>query len=149
MKMKKDWICIMLLMCMIMPIFLVIASANAPEGPLSKSRQANDRVSEIEEYINEKENSILNLDTISNEEGLGSDELDSQKNINGPIVANCPYCLNDNFDQENSILWRKSDWRNNGDVFLNIWLSDPGHINCKDGNLWLTLDDQPCIIDSG
>lgn len=149
MKRKKDWICIMPLMCMIIPIFLVIASANAPEGLLSKSRQANDRVSEIQEYINEKENLILNRDTISSEEGLGSAELDSKININGPIVTNCPYCLNDNFDQENSILWRKSDWRNNGDVFLNIWLSDPGHISCKDGNLWLTLDDQPCIIDSG
>ena len=139
----------MLLVCITMPILLVIASANDSEDLLSKSRQANDRASEIREFINEKEKSILDRDIISREGLLESDELDSQKNSRGPIVTNCPYCLNDNFDQENSVLWRKSDWRNNGDVFLNIWLSDQGHISSKDGNLWLTLDDQPCIIDSG
>ena len=55
----------MLLVCITMPIFLVIASANASEDVLSKFRQANDRASEIREYINEKEKSILDRDTIS------------------------------------------------------------------------------------
>ena len=139
----------MLLVCITMPIFLVIASANASEDVLSKFRQANDRASEIQEYITEKEKSILNRDTISRDLLPGSAKTDPRKNSKETMAAGCPYCLNDNFDHENSILWRKSDWRNNGDVFLNIWLSDPGHIGYRDGNLSLTLDNQPCINDSG
>ena len=110
----------MFLVCITMPIFLVIASANASEDVLSKSRQANDRASEIREYINEKEKSILDRDAISRDLLQGSAKTNPQKNSKWTMAAGCSYCLNDNFDQENSILWRKSDWRNNGDVFLNI-----------------------------
>ena len=64
------------------------------------------------------------------------------------VTANiCPCNLSDFFDLENSSLWLKSDWQNIDPVYLNAWLPDSNHINISDGNLCLTLDNEPCIDD--
>ena len=71
----------------------------------------------------------------------------SLNNSTGAMANICPSDLRDYFDQENSELWFKSDWENTDPVYLNAWLPDSNHINIRDGNLFLTLDNEPCVDD--
>jgi hypothetical protein len=65
----------------------------------------------------------------------------------GASAIICPCNFQDHFDQENSDLWLKSDWENVDPIYLNAWLPDLNHIRIADGNLQLTLDNEPCIDD--
>ena len=69
----------------------------------------------------------------------------SSSSSSGVMDIICPCNFQDHFDQENSDQWLKSDWKNVDPIYLNAWLSDPNHIKIADGNLQLTLDDEPCI----
>ena len=51
--MKKE-IWIMLLLCVVIPAFLIITSANASEEQLRESQYTHDRASDILKYIYEK-----------------------------------------------------------------------------------------------
>jgi hypothetical protein len=65
--------------------------------------------------------------------------------LSGQSIDKCPDYFCDGFNQENSTLWRKSNWANNDPLYLNTWKSDFNHIRIDDGNLLLNLDNQPCI----
>ena len=69
----------------------------------------------------------------------------SSSNISGATAIICPSNFLDHFNQENSDLWLKSDWENVDPIYLNAWLPDTNHIKIADGNLQLTLDNEPCI----
>ena len=81
---------------------------------------------------------------------IGPAFADKNRTISGTDISvttgnRCPCCLiDDDFDEENSDLWIKSDW-NADPISLNAWLPDPSHISITDGKLLLSLDNQPCI----
>ena len=69
----------------------------------------------------------------------------SSSSSSGATAIICSCNFQDDFDQENSDLWLKSDWENVDPIYLNAWLPDTNHIRIADGNLQLTLDNEPCI----
>nr|HPN84889.1 ribonuclease E/G [Victivallales bacterium] len=71
---------------------------------------------------------------------LESQTLNAMQSSSGAAAVICPCNFQDNFDQENSDLWIKSDWGNADPISLNAWLTDPDHIRISGGNLQLILD---------
>jgi len=85
--------------------------------------------------------------TVGNRSDTGdwNSSLLGEKMVGVNETNSCSHCFNSSFDQENSSLWLKSNWRNYDSTYLNTWLSDPNHIIVQNRTVLLNLDDQPCV----
>jgi len=95
----------------------------------------------------ENQSQMIPIESQARNPMRGCTRSSSSGSSSGASAIICPCNFQDLFDQEISDLWLKSDWENVDPIYLNAWLPDPNHIRIADGNLQLTLDNEPCIDD--